>query len=521
MNDPDSTGPNRDEGNPTAQQAAYEPACDECRVRKVKCNKEYPKCSSCRKSNLPCGFSNKGKRVNHTKRLINDVELLGSRLGKIEDALTRCLSAVEASSSIHGHSTQTASPKYLSTYGQMDLSEDFDMSPEHLDGSSDDSQSNRYYLFVGEHGYERFYGPSSMFSLYAEAQTACSRLMSSLSGYDGDKSLQPPVSVVTGRLQDATNLFQTMSKESPSVVEPDLGDFVPSIPPRVLMEVFLETYLTDLSPLLPIFDHRSILAAMQEQYASDTESPDLAWITSFNHILLQTLAAKLNASRKSGLLGCGTLENGLISNLLQNAKRCCNNFEKLLKPRVANVQALLSLALIALKYFSFTTFEALFSQACQLSKSIGLHHNISRAGPTNEYLETERQNLFWSLFIVDKHASLIAGKPCLLPSYDCSVPLPTVDNHFTARVHLAHIQEDLYRNLYSAEVCHIGRDSINRRANNIGRRLQSWAAQHEPVLSPTGSGPVPSPNKYCAMELSLEMASQALGFLTIFASITP
>ncbi|KAJ6080571.1 C6 transcription factor [Penicillium canescens] len=101
MNDPDSTGPNRDEGNPTAQQAAYEPACDECRVRKVKCNKEYPKCSSCRKSNLPCGFSNKGKRVNHTKRLINDVELLGSRLGKIEDALTRCLSAVEASSSIN------------------------------------------------------------------------------------------------------------------------------------------------------------------------------------------------------------------------------------------------------------------------------------------------------------------------------------------------------------------------------------------------------------------------------------
>lgn len=44
-------------------------ACDECRIRKVRCNKEYPKCSSCRKSNLACGFSNKGKRVNHTKKL--------------------------------------------------------------------------------------------------------------------------------------------------------------------------------------------------------------------------------------------------------------------------------------------------------------------------------------------------------------------------------------------------------------------------------------------------------------------
>lgn len=46
-------------------------------------------------------------------------------------------------------------------------------------------------------------------------------------------------------------------------------------------------------------------------------------------------------------------------------------------------------------------FETLFAQACQLSKSIGLHHAVSRHGTTNGQLDTERQNLFWSLFIVD------------------------------------------------------------------------------------------------------------------------
>jgi hypothetical protein len=46
-------------------------------------------------------------------------------------------------------------------------------------------------------------------------------------------------------------------------------------------------------------------------------------------------------------------------------------------------------------------FETLFAQACQLSKSIGLHHAVSRHGTTDGQLETERQNLFWSLFIVD------------------------------------------------------------------------------------------------------------------------
>ncbi len=46
-------------------------------------------------------------------------------------------------------------------------------------------------------------------------------------------------------------------------------------------------------------------------------------------------------------------------------------------------------------------FETLFAQACQLSKSIGLHHAVSRHGTIDGQFETERQNLFWSLFIVD------------------------------------------------------------------------------------------------------------------------
>jgi hypothetical protein len=57
-------------GQPSTGLSGSREACDECRIRKVRCNKEYPKCSSCRKSNLACGFSNKGKRVNHTKKLL-------------------------------------------------------------------------------------------------------------------------------------------------------------------------------------------------------------------------------------------------------------------------------------------------------------------------------------------------------------------------------------------------------------------------------------------------------------------
>ena len=57
----------RQSGN--AEPSGPEPACDECRIRKVRCDRESPLCSSCRKSGLICQYTQKGKRINHTKKL--------------------------------------------------------------------------------------------------------------------------------------------------------------------------------------------------------------------------------------------------------------------------------------------------------------------------------------------------------------------------------------------------------------------------------------------------------------------
>ena len=39
-------------------------ACDECRNRKVRCNRQLPECSNCKKAKIRCGFSARSKRVN-------------------------------------------------------------------------------------------------------------------------------------------------------------------------------------------------------------------------------------------------------------------------------------------------------------------------------------------------------------------------------------------------------------------------------------------------------------------------
>ena len=45
-------------------------ACLECRSRKVKCNRELPKCSNCKRSGGPCEFPDAEKKASQTKQLL-------------------------------------------------------------------------------------------------------------------------------------------------------------------------------------------------------------------------------------------------------------------------------------------------------------------------------------------------------------------------------------------------------------------------------------------------------------------
>lgn len=49
--------------------STHDPACDACRFKKVKCDRETPTCLNCHRSDLRCVYSDRGKRTNYTKRL--------------------------------------------------------------------------------------------------------------------------------------------------------------------------------------------------------------------------------------------------------------------------------------------------------------------------------------------------------------------------------------------------------------------------------------------------------------------
>ncbi|GKZ19626.1 hypothetical protein AbraIFM66951_003750 [Aspergillus brasiliensis] len=458
-----------------------EHACNECRIRKVRCDRRTPLCSSCRKSGLVCQYT-KGKRIDHTRKLVDDVQSLAVRLQRFEEAVVRFSSSVQASTSpLTNVSTTSYSPNTRRSSLWDSCSSSYTSEDSLTGGLSDQSAVEP----EGSHGH------TQLSWIYAEAQAAGDRFALSLSPSSGPepsaKGSFTPSSVLQAQIADASALFQRLATDSPPLLDfTQHDDHPPCLPPRALLEAFIDTYFTELSPLLPIYDRRSVLMAMQIQYET-LDAPDPAWIVSFSSILLQTLEAKSTAARKTGVMSPDTLIEELILHLLQNIRRCYNNFEGLLQPRMANVQALLSLALVTLKYCRFTLFETVFTQACELAKSMGLHRSMDNA--TEQCVEG--QNLLWSLFIVDKHASLVAGIHCLLPFYDIGFPRPKstgilLDDQFSARISLAHIQERISRSLY-ARLPRLSWKRLRRRAYKLARQINDWTTQHSHILYPPAS----------------------------------
>ncbi|KAF5866883.1 hypothetical protein ETB97_008687 [Aspergillus alliaceus] len=474
-----------------AAQRRYMAACDECRVRKIKCHKDkaHPKCSLCLKQSLPCLYTNKSKRVNHTTKLVRDVEQLGNRLGKIEIALERYLSFMGSPKhNLDASGSQTGDSIRLLEHSTPNLLQ----GPGHTAPAGDQAR-------------EPPFGPSSIPSLCAEAQATCEKLASSLDMLDAgeEKTFDSDsnTSSLLFNVAQANKCMQYMIQEVPLSTGPGDDGVTPTLPPRTLLEASIQPYFTYISSFLPIYERETVIAAISDQYAAD--SPDLVWIISFNSIALQALDAKLVAAKDIESIGYGgILEDALLYQLRMNLRRCYCNLEKLAHPSLVNAQALLSMASVALKYFHYNIFETVFVQACQVSRSIGLHRRSTKERETH----TEQTNVFWSLFIVDKHAAFISGKACLLPSYDCSVALPylssnqTLAEYFAARIRLSYLLEQLYQVLYSADATGKEWRCMGHQARKVSRQLDDWATEHEHLLWPDPSSGF-TQQAFCAREL--------------------
>ena len=97
---------------------------------------------------------------------------------------------------------------------------------------------------------------------------------------------------------------------------------------------------------------------------------------------------------------------------------------------------------------------------------------------------------------MDKQLALMSGKSCHLQGYDCDVPLPSSEttsdmplrDHWVAAIKLAFINEDIYRNLYSAESARASDAQRQRRVELLTQNLKNWTTTHRQLLNDGESG---------------------------------
>jgi hypothetical protein len=101
--------------------------------------------------------------------------------------------------------------------------------------------------------------------------------------------------------------------------------------------------------------------------------------------------------------------------------------------------------------------------------------------------ETERVDLVWTLYTLDKQNCLVKDGPCLLYNFECSIYLPRnpqslLEEYRLAQLRMACLMEDVYKHLYSPKAKRQEKEQREINMTHCKDLLESWWARHRTML---------------------------------------
>ncbi|KAI2637994.1 hypothetical protein GGS26DRAFT_546053 [Hypomontagnella submonticulosa] len=482
-------------------------ACDQCRLRKVRCDRRQPECSNCRKAGVECNSSNTLKRVNHTKQLRDDFSVVLKHLSDVDQALgtltelTRQIAARPCPHTANPHTVCPPSNEIvpLPTPGSLDF-----MLPSAAD---DDRASNDPLALNGplfetiefDQGGERLYGyPAPLVLIKSLLRQATGALLES--DKQGE-SLENGDSYITRALQDMSARatlqqklddfpFNVPCRESVSV-----SDANPvTTPPRLMVNLFVDGYLHNINTRTPIFDDVGLRRAIDAHYGDELPQESRAWALIINNIVLLELGLEIQAARASHSNSRG-MNDDILPSFLRNCDRAIGNLEAFMGPSLVNVQALMTLTLAAREFYNNATAEKVCHAACQVGRAIGLHRSGARypneKGTLSHESEQERERLFRVLYTLDKQRVFMTGQPCDLHMFDSDHRIGPDRNHEQAEPpigdafdHMMTIWEEIYLNLYSLRAASSGGETRMRQMRLVTGSVEKFSQKHAGLMSP-------------------------------------
>ncbi|KAI4290035.1 MAG: hypothetical protein L6R35_000702 [Caloplaca aegaea] len=406
-------------------------ACTRCRERKIRCGRERPQCSNCdRDDNPDCVYQTPVKRVNHLKLLCDGVDRLQDRFTSLESHLARL--TLHKAKTTNGDNRTSVDLCSQASTGRVSLGDDGDgdHDDDNYDGSDFSPLQNDYstdlHVFRNEVDMvDRYHGPSSLYVLCNQFRLRA--LAAGITAGPGADMLHNLCGIAGG-----TESFPSDGNHP----------YVHPLPKQQAVTA-VGHFFQHLDYATDVFVQRNLLANLERVYSEPLKPRDEVWAICFKAIVLLVLGKEFSAQGHNAFFGD-------FARSFLPSRAALINLRLLTAPTLPNVQTLILLSVAAQHFDPHGWAELLFTHACMLARTMGLHHlhHLHGEAVTDETLE--RAKVLRSLYSRDKSLCTTRGCVSWLPSDGCNIASQLgaavgPQAPFPERFRLAAIQEDIHR----------------------------------------------------------------------------
>ncbi|KAL7905184.1 fungal-specific transcription factor [Trichoderma velutinum] len=258
----------------------------------------------------------------------------------------------------------------------------------------------------------------------------------------------------------------------------------PHLPPFEEIQPIIENYFTHINSLMPLFSQTAFLCKLHDYYAAECQNPRKTW-AAINIVL--ALGTRLPTSPSADLD---------LQNEDSQAAKYVSNVQSVLSELVTRDVDLLSLQIILGLVIIFNSLKdsspavVLIGTAIRLAHRLRLHsRDHQHNGCPNEALQ--RSRVFWIAYLFDKDICIRHHTPSVQADDDIDLDLPIdmppdgagnvyakdgrfLVNFFRLRLRLAHVQGQVYDQLFSTRASKITPQERQRRVALLHNQLERW-----------------------------------------------
>ncbi|KAF4447675.1 putative fungal specific transcription factor [Fusarium austroafricanum] len=252
----------------------------------------------------------------------------------------------------------------------------------------------------------------------------------------------------------------------------------PTTPPVGILQPMIDPYFDNINHHMPIWSRDRFREFIADMQLGSGDQPHAAHVICFNSLAILILTAKLASTSRSSGSNWSSIDLELVKYFLSNATWAVHNLQELMTQRLSNIQALLSLHLVAQIHWGSERASLFLTLAVAGAKPLGLYQLESFQGYTHEEVQ-ERKNIFLCLYILDKTRCWIDGQPPQVPLWHPEVLLSRsgIDPGLLARAKLSHIEETIFLQLYSDISGEEPSNRVDQTVSNLTEMLQRFSTE--------------------------------------------